>query len=150
MTAPLTRAQLEASMHEITFAVPVAPRGWARPRRNGNVYFLDQGALNFRNAVIAFAAQAMQRYTLLEGPVAMTVISIIPVPDSWSEKKRAAALAGQIRPASKPDADNLAKGVSDALNKVVYRDDAQIVDLRSIKFYGAKPEVQIAISEVAK
>lgn len=144
----LAHAQLEASLSEITFTVPVEPRGWARARRRGNVYFIDVDTLAFRNAVITYASMAMQGFTLLEGPVIMTVISIMPVPKSWSRKKHASALAGQIRPASKPDADNLAKGVGDALNLVVYRDDAQIVDLRSIKFYGARPEVQIAVSEV--
>lgn len=144
----LAHVQLQASLASITFTVPVAPRGWARARRRGNVYFLDEASINFRNAVTTFASQAMQRFTLIEGPVEMTVISIMPIPESWSRVKRGAALAGQVRPTGKPDSDNLAKGVADALNKVVYRDDAQIVSLHSIKFYGERPEVQVAVSEV--
>ena len=146
----LARIQLEASLAPLTFTVPVEPRGWARARRHGNVYFLDSETIAFRNAVITFATQAMRRHAIFGGPVAMTVISIMPVPESWSRTKRAAALAGTIRPASKPDSDNLAKSVADALNKVVYRDDGQIVDLRSIKFYGARAQVQVAISPVTE
>lgn len=144
----LAHAQLEASLKKITFTVPVVPRGWARARRKGNVYFVDPETSAFKRAVTRCAAEAMRRSVLFEGPVEMIVISIMPVPASWSRKKTEAALAGQVRPVAKPDADNLAKAVMDALNLVVYRDDAQIVDLRSIKFYGARPEVQVAVGEV--
>lgn len=144
----LAHVQLQASLSKITFTVPVTPRGWARARRKGNVYFVDQETAAFKRAVTAFAAEAMRHSVLLEGPVAMTVISIMPVPASWPRKKTEAALRGEVRPMTKPDADNLAKGVADSLNLVVYRDDAQIVSLRSEKFYGARPEVQVAVSEV--
>jgi Holliday junction resolvase RusA-like endonuclease len=35
----------------------------------------------------------------------------------------------------KPDADNIVKGVCDALNGVLYTDDAQIIELHVKKFY---------------
>lgn len=144
----LARIQLEASLKTITFTIPVEPRGWARARRHGNVYFIDPATQFYRNAIVAFASEAMVRHTLIEGPVEMTVISIITPPESWSTIKRKRAVAGEIMPACKPDADNLFKAVADALNKVVYRDDAQIIDARSVKRYGARPEVQIAVSEI--
>jgi Holliday junction resolvase RusA-like endonuclease len=147
MTA-LARIQFEASLSSLTFTVPVEPRGWARARRRGGTYFLDPETVAFRNAVIAFATQAMVRHSAFDEAVAMTVISILSIPASWSRTRRAAALAGTIRPTAKPDVDNLAKGVCDALNGIVYRDDAQVVDLRSIKFYGARPEVQVAVSPI--
>lgn len=147
MTA-LARIQLEASLETVTFTVPVEPRGWARARRRGNVYFIDAETAAFKKAIATFGTQAMRGRTPFDGAVSLTVISIMAVPTSWSRKKSAAALSGEIRPTSKPDFDNLAKAVSDALNGIAWRDDAQVVDGRSIKFYGARPEVQIAVSEV--
>lgn len=43
----------------------------------------------------------------------------------------------------KPDADNLAKAVKDAMTGLVYRDDSQIVALMVSKVYGDQPGVAI-------
>lgn len=50
-------------------------------------------------------------------------------------------------PALRPDADNLAKTVLDALNRVAYRDDAQIVELVVVKSWG-EPKTLIDIHEL--
>lgn len=68
------------------------------------------------------------------------------VPSSWSKRKQADALAGVIRPITKPDSDNLFKSVTDALNGVIYHDDAQIVDQQCSKFYAVEPRVEIVIN----
>lgn len=68
------------------------------------------------------------------------------VPGSWSKKKQQAAIAGDARPISRPDADNLIKAVTDGLNGVIYHDDAQIVGLICRKFYGEAPRVEILVS----
>jgi Holliday junction resolvase RusA-like endonuclease len=80
----------------------------------------------------------------LEGPLSLVVTAYFPVPGSWSKKQRAAALEHLIRPAKKPDADNLLK-MMDALNEVVWRDDAQIVDAQVAKFYSDRPRIVIVV-----
>ena len=45
----------------------------------------------------------------------------------------------------KPDADNLAKGVKDAMRGILYHDDSQIVELLIRKEYNAQPRVVIAM-----
>jgi Holliday junction resolvase RusA-like endonuclease len=47
-------------------------------------------------------------------------------PESWSAKKKARAIAGELRHVTKPDTSNLVKMYEDAMNGVVYRDDSQI------------------------
>ncbi|KJU83118.1 Endodeoxyribonuclease, RusA-like protein, partial [Candidatus Magnetobacterium bavaricum] len=50
----------------------------------------------------------------------------------------------------RPDLDNLGKAIMDALNKVAYYDDSQIVDLHKKKVYtqgDIKPGVRIQIRE---
>lgn len=48
----------------------------------------------------------------------------------------------------KPDIDNIAKVVCDALNGVAYKDDKQIVSLKLAKRYGSLPMVVIDINEI--
>ena len=55
---------------------------------------------------------------------------------------------GCIYPTKKPDADNIAKIVLDALNGVAYTDDTQVINLSVQKRYGEVPEVKVEITEV--
>ena len=84
----------------------------------------------------------------LEGPLAISVIATLPIPKSWSGRKKRLAAAGLIRPAGKPDADNLLKAAGDGLNAIVWRDDSQIVDARVRKVYGASPSRIIRVVQI--
>ena len=61
------------------------------------------------------------------GPISLGCIFEFPIPESWSKKEKALALAGDKHHTSPPDLDNLIKGVADALNTIAWRDDCQIV-----------------------
>lgn len=52
-----------------------------------------------------------------------------------------------LRPTVKPDCDNIAKNINDALNRIVYNDDKQIVSLTVNKFYSNDEYVKVNISE---
>lgn len=56
--------------------------------------------------------------------------------------------AGLIRPVKKPDADNIIKVVADALNKLAYRDDADLVQVSLIKFYSRQPRLEVEIESL--
>jgi Holliday junction resolvase RusA-like endonuclease len=58
-------------------------------------------------------------------------------------------LAGEVKPAKKPDADNVIKAFTDAMNGVVYKDDVQIVKGNFSKSYGPAAMVCATIREVA-
>ena len=81
----------------------------------------------------------------LEGPLSASMVVQLPVPASWSRKKRADALAGIIRPTSKPDADNYAKAALDAFNQIVFVDDSQVVDLSVRKIYAETPRLVVTV-----
>lgn len=69
---------------------------------------------------------------------------ILPMPASWSQKKRA-AMNGKAHQ-QKPDVDNMIKALMDAL----YADDAHIWDLRITKLWGVTGQILISdIGEVA-
>jgi hypothetical protein len=63
------------------------------------------------------------------------VIFVLPMPPSWSAKKRA-EMAGQPHQ-QKPDKDNLEKALLDALHK----DDAHVWDGRASKIWGYTPAI---------
>ena len=58
-----------------------------------------------------------------------------------------AALNGELKPTVKPDLDNIAKIVADALNGLAYRDDSCIVDLVVRKRYGVEARVEVKIHD---
>lgn len=75
------------------------------------------------------AAAHAEGVTPLDGFVRVHVLAVGGVPKSWSKRKAALALADHYD-ARKPDADNVLKLVLDALNKVAWHDDVQVVDAR--------------------
>ena len=54
---------------------------------------------------------------------------------------------GEKRPTKKPDADNIAKVVLDALNGTAWKDDNQVVDLQIVKKYYYEDKLMVSISE---
>ena len=81
--------------------------------------------------------------------ISVIVFLYVTPPESWSGKKKAAAIAREIFPTTKPDVDNVIKGLFDACNDVVFKDDKQVVDLTVKKRYSdvARAKV-VVISEV--
>jgi len=125
------------------------PVGKGRPRfsrQTGHTYTPEKTA-RFEERLAWAAQSTMNRKPLLEGELAMIVHAYFSVPNSKSQKWRTDALAGKIRPAKKPDIDNIIKGVADALNKVVYVDDTQIVMLTAMKLYSDRPRIEIYIKK---
>lgn len=121
------------------------PRGKGRPRftRQGHAY-TDEATRTYEEALKLKGRAAMRGRDPLTGPLAVTVLAVFGVPASWSKKKRAAALAGTERPTVKPDGDNCLK-MLDALNEVVFVDDAQIVRAVVDKIYGDRPRLVVDV-----
>jgi Holliday junction resolvase RusA-like endonuclease len=53
-----------------------------------------------------------------------------------------------IYPIKRPDLDNYIKSLFDAMNSIVFNDDAQIVELRAVKRFGEVAETIINIGEM--
>jgi Holliday junction resolvase RusA-like endonuclease len=77
--------------------------------------------------------------------VLLDVVSYVKVPAAWSKKKKLAALKGCFRPQTKPDGDNVLKCIGDGLNKIMYKDDANIVHIAFDKWYAQNYSVEIEI-----
>lgn len=66
------------------------------------------------------------------------VTYVIPMPKSWTKKKRA-EMQGQPHQ-QKPDVDNLTKALLDAL----YGDDSHVWDIRTTKLWGETGQIRIS------
>ncbi len=75
----------------------------------------------------------------------MEIYAYFSIPKNVSKKKREQMLSGDIRPTKKPDMDNIVKIIADALNRIAYKDDAQIVDTIVRKYYSDSPHVKVFI-----
>jgi Holliday junction resolvase RusA-like endonuclease len=85
----------------------------------------------------------------LEGQVSFRLVVYRLPPQSWSKTKIALALAGRLRPTTKPDLTNTIKGIEDALKGLTWRDDAQIVHIELDKFYSDEPRAEVEIDEIS-
>lgn len=124
------------------------PVGQGRPRfvkATGRAYTPAHTA-KYAAALKVAAGNAMAGLAPLDEALAVTVTASVPVPASWSGKKQAKALAGAIRPTSRPDGDNYLKIAQDACNTIVWRDDSVIVDARIVKVYSVRPALRIEVN----
>ena len=58
--------------------------------------------------------------------------------------------AGLILPMTRPDIDNACKSILDALNRIAFYDDAQVVQLTAMKRYSDEPRVVVKLMEYAE
>lgn len=140
-------------MAAIAITIDGPPRGKGRPRfgRRGafvSVY-TDAETEAYEGAVKVYAQLAMQGRPPLEGPCRVDICAHLPVPQSWSRRKREAALSGSIRPTGKPDLDNFQKSALDSLNKIVFADDGQVVEMHGFKRYSDHPRLVILVEVIA-
>ena len=133
----------------ITFTVPGVPQGKGRPRVgtiSGRArVFTPAKTVAYENLIAHAAQQAMAGRPLIDGPVSCAIAIDAPIPASWSKRKQAAALAGELMPTTKPDLDNVVKAIFDGLNNVLWRDDVLVVDLAVRKRYSATPCVRVEV-----
>lgn len=134
------------------FEVVGAPVGKRRPKFStihGYAQALKpKDDVIYENLVkIMFQQAKPNNYSLFNKPIKMKIEAYFAIPKSFSKVKQSQALEGKLLPLTKPDADNIAKIICDALNDVAYKDDTQIVELSIIKRYAMEPKVKITLDE---
>ncbi len=112
----------------------------AKPRQSRRDSFQPSSAVQRYRAwadVVRLAArQAYMGPGLVEpaaGAIAMSAIFFLPIPRSWPKTRQLAAMAIKptVQHTSKPDLDNLIKGLKDPLTGLVWVDDAQVIEYRT-------------------
>jgi len=131
----------------IVFTIPGVPVAKGRPRfaRRGSFVttYSPEKTVSYENLVKVYASQAMQGQEPMTGAVLVVITFHLAPPASWSQKKQRSALNGGIFPTSKPDLDNCIKGIFDACNEIVWKDDKQVTDLMVTKRYAVTPMAEV-------
>lgn len=135
----------------ITVVLLGNPVPFARMRTGGGHHFIPDKQRNYSAALRLAAHQEMLHSNMMifVEPVCVSLRAEMAIPASWSKKKQQAALLGEVRPAGKPDIDNIYKLVADAFNSVVWRDDALVVDVQMRKVYSMQPKIVVTVAPVA-
>ena len=136
----------------IDFAGDPVAKGRARMAFNGHhaVAYTPAKTRKYEAALQYAAREVMNGRLRFLGAVEVDIIASLPVPQSWSKKKREQALAGNLSPTSRPDVDNYAKSAIDALNAVVFNDDAQVAKLTVQKRYSQTPGLRITVAALGE
>lgn len=86
-------------------------------------------------------------HNILKGRISIEIIAFLEIPKNTSKKKSIEMLNENISPTKKPDIDNIAKSILDALNKFVFKDDNQVTKLVVEKKYSEVEKVYVKIEE---
>lgn len=84
----------------------------------------------------------------ITGPVELSITFYLPIPKATSSKMRTAMINQAVLPCIKPDEDNLAYLITNALKKLVYDDDRQVCAKHVYKFYGKEPKTVIKVRPI--
>lgn len=129
------------------FIVPGAPRGKQRPKVTRNGTYTPEETKRYEQKVLACFLNEYPRMKPIRNGVNVHITAFFEIPKSYGKARRERILNGLERPTKKPDADNIAKIILDALNGKVILDDKQVVVLTVKKHYSTIPRVEVLIEE---
>jgi Holliday junction resolvase RusA-like endonuclease len=147
--------EIDYSKPIVAIIIPGEPVPKARPRgrivypRGGKAFihfYQDGDTEKYEDKIRQVARRTIGDMNALdEKPLSIIVSVYLPIPSSWPDKKKCAALRGEIRPLSRPDSDNFLKIACDGLNGILWRDDSIVTDMSVIKRYAAEPRMEIEV-----
>jgi Holliday junction resolvase RusA-like endonuclease len=135
----------------VTIVLLGEPVPFARTRRALGGALFTPTTQRIAAAALRYEAQAvmqLRKLTILDEPLRIDLSAEVKIPASWSKKKQWRAITGGLRPAKKPDLDNLYKLAADALCGIVFRDDCLIVDMHCRKVYSGQPKLVVTVQPI--
>ena len=135
---------------QITFTIIGEPMGKQRPKfsRAGSFVktYTPEATANYEQWVkLSYMQQRGDTAVIEDEEIAVTITAYFKIPASVSKKKAEQMRLGYIRPTKKPDFDNIAKIICDALNGLAYKDDAAIVSAVVDKYYAPDDEPKVIV-----
>lgn len=131
------------------FEVPGKITGKGRPRVNTTtaIAYTPTKTKEYENIVKQYFIIKYRAVKPLEGRIAVTIKAYFGIPKNATKKQKEEMLNNNISPIKKPDIDNIAKIILDALNKLAFNDDNQIIKLNIEKIYSEEEKVYIKVEE---
>jgi len=126
----------------VELVIPVEPVPKPRPKviktRRGQVFTVTPGKcgeteIMIRKYVMEHAKVKFPKPT----PLRLEVTFYVPKPKSLPKSRK--------HPSTRPDLDNYLKLFKDALNKYLWDDDSQIVEVKARKAYGDPPRIEMRV-----
>lgn len=131
-----------------TFDIEPTPQLRARVSSRPYVRVYDPPKVaNFKRILRSLAVNQYSRPPLL-GALSVSLTFYRPVQKSISQSERERRLSNESKPVVKPDTDNYIKATLDALNGVLWHDDAQIVKIEAEKKYSDHPKITVSVKPV--
>lgn len=87
------------------------------------------------------------KYETLKGRLSINIIAYLKIPKSTSKTKIQEMLENKISPTKKPDVDNIAKSILDAMNGLVFEDDNQVSKISVEKRFALEEKAVIEVEE---
>ncbi len=131
----------------LEFTIPGTPIPKGRPRmtKAGHAYTPER--TRKAEEVVGAVVELMQCIPIA-GPIQVELDFFLPIPARFTRKDAQSALLGAIRPCGRPDLDNLAKLVCDAIQGEgpghAFASDAQICQITARKWYG-EPRTMVRV-----
>lgn len=124
------------------FTIPGEPTGKARPVVTKFGAHTPEKTVLYENLVkTLYPGGFFHEYLEVE------IYAYFKIPKSAPKKKRELMLQGYILPDKKPDCDNIAKIILDALNGIAYSDDKQVVKMSVMKMYSEEPRAEVVLRD---
>jgi Holliday junction resolvase RusA-like endonuclease len=126
------------------FKIEGQPQGKGRPRftRSGHA-FTPQATRNYEFLIASEYKDAGGE--MFDGYVKINIKAYYKIPKATTKEKRGLIEKGLIKPAVKPDIDNVIKTILDGLNGIAYHDDNQVVYCSAEKYYAEEPCVIVEV-----
>lgn len=129
----------------------IEPQQQERPRATGRGKFIRMydppKTAKFKRELKQLAMLEMRGKSKFDSAISVKIKFFRRVQKSISNAECSRRLSGAHRPIVKPDLDNYIKGTLDALNDVIWTDDAIIVELNTSKWYSDNPRIEIEVKE---
>lgn len=127
-----------------SFTIPGDVVPWARAGGGKSTFrFTPKRQRDYGAVLRDSAREAMGDEPPVDEPVEMRIVAVYQPPKSRTRRARESETAGFK--GSKPDADNIQKIIKDALNKIVFTDDARVAVCHTAKIYGERPELRVSV-----
>lgn len=123
--------------------------GKERPRVNMYTYrvYTPNKTKDYEFLVQQYFRMQYPKYETLKGRISINIIAYLKIPKSTSKTKVQEMLENKISPTKKPDADNIAKSILDAMNGLVFEDDNQVSKISVEKRFALEEKAVIEVEE---
>ena len=137
---------------QVSLFIPTLAIGKQRPRfaKFGKYVhtYTPKKTKTFENIIASEAYRAINGATpYFTGAVEVEIIiNVLPPPTKIKSKANKLLFeTGNMPLTTKPDIDNCIKAIFDAMNKIIFKDDSQVVSLIAKKQYGKENLIEIYI-----